>query len=65
MWPPPKPVGPPLPSVTAPVSAAKVDAAKTIEPNYFMNTFNDAAKYSAGKNLLHFFSVSFFDQLAV
>lgn len=49
MWPPPKPVGPPPPPPAAsPPSASKVDAAKAIEPNYFMDTLKDAAKYSAG-----------------
>lgn len=46
MWPPPKPVGPPPPPPQT--SAAKVEAAKAVEPDYFMDTLKDAAKYSAG-----------------
>lgn len=51
LWPPPKPVGPPPPPPQT--SAAKVEAAKAIEPDYFMNTLKDAAKYSAGKSFLY------------
>lgn len=44
MWPPPAKAAPP----PAAVSATKVEAAKVIEPDYFMNNLKDAAKYSAG-----------------
>ncbi|KAE8745159.1 hypothetical protein FOCC_FOCC008225 [Frankliniella occidentalis] len=46
MWPPPaKAAAPPPPPQ---VSQSKVDAAKTIEPDYFMDTLKDTVKYSAG-----------------
>lgn len=44
MWPPPAKPAPPPPAV----APAKVEAAKAIEPDYFMNNLKDAAKYSAG-----------------